>query len=89
MDRIEYLMRLTHDHCDDGDAIAQRQMQERVVHVRRTEELLALARGLVTLLEDDLQRFGRTIPHKPEPVTEQRAAQPPRISPVRKEAANG
>ena len=87
MDRIEYLMRLTHDHCDDGDAIANRQMQERVIHVKRTEELLALARGLVRLLEDDLQRFGRTIPQKQEQVHH---SPPPRISPVRKaEAANG
>lgn len=91
MDRIEYLMRLTHDHCDDGDEIANRQMQERVKHVKRTEELLALARGLVSLLEDDLQRFGRTIRH--EQVSEQRPAQPPpqRIAavPPNKAQANG
>ena len=89
-DRIEYLMRLTHDHCDDGDEIAARQMQERVKHVKRTEELLTLARGLVALLEDDLQRFGRTIRH--EQASEQRPAQPPpqRIAPIRpKVEANG
>jgi len=83
-DRIEYLMRLTHDHCDDGDEIATRQMQERVAHCKRTEELLALARGLVTLLEDDMQRFGRTIrpqqqlpqqqqPTRPIPIPERKA----------------
>lgn len=89
-DRIEYLMRLTHDHCDDGDEIASRQMQERVRHVKRTEELLALARGLVSLLEDDLQRFGRTIRHEPSEQQRVPQQQPPRISPVRKaEGTNG
>jgi hypothetical protein len=90
VERIEYLMRLTHDHCDDGDEIATRQMQERTHHVKRTEELLALARGLVTLLEDDLQRFGRTIRHEPSEQRVPQQQQPPRISPVRKvEGANG
>lgn len=87
MDRIEYLMRLTHDHCDDGDAIATRQMQERVFHVKRTEELLALARGLVSLLEDDLRRFSHSVPQRQEQVHH---TAPARISPVRKaEVANG
>lgn len=90
-DRIEYLMRLTHDHCDDGDEISRRQLQERVHHVKRTEELLALARGCVALLEDDLRRYGPSLSTRQEQITEQRPAQPPpqRIAPVRREGTNG
>lgn len=90
MDRIEYLMRLTHDHCDDGDALAKRQMGERVAHVQRTEELLTLARGLVELLEDDLRRYSHSIPTRQQVPEQRPQQQPQRIAPVRKpEAANG
>jgi hypothetical protein len=58
MDRIEYLMRLTQDHCEDGDEIASRQHQERTAHVVRGEQLLRIAEGLVELLRRDLHRYG-------------------------------
>ena len=58
MDRVEYLMRLTQDHCEDGDEIANRQHAERVAHVQRGEQLLRIAEGLVELLKRDLRRYG-------------------------------
>ena len=53
MDRIEYLMRLTQDHCEDGDEIANRQQRERTAHIQRGEQLLRIAEGLVELLKRD------------------------------------
>lgn len=58
LDRVEYLMRLTHDHCDDGDEIANRQHAERVAHVQRGEHLLRIVEGLAELLKRDLRRYG-------------------------------
>jgi N-acetyl-anhydromuramyl-L-alanine amidase AmpD len=58
VDRIEYLMRLTQDHCETGDEIANRQHQERSMHVARGEQLLRIAEGLVELLKRDLRRYG-------------------------------
>ena len=58
MDRVEYLMRLTQDHCEDGDDIANRQQGERTAHIQRGEQLLRIAEGLVELLKRDLRRYG-------------------------------
>ena len=58
VDRIEYLMRLTQDHCEDGDEIAHRQQAEIVSHRQRGEQLLRIAEGLVELLKRDLRLFG-------------------------------
>jgi N-acetyl-anhydromuramyl-L-alanine amidase AmpD len=58
VDRIEYLMRLTQDHCEDGDDIANRHHQERSAHLQRGEQLLRIAEGLVELLKRDLRRYG-------------------------------
>jgi hypothetical protein len=58
VDRIEYLMRLTQDHCEDGDEIAHRQQAEIVSHRQRGEQLLRIAEGLVELLKRDLRRVG-------------------------------
>lgn len=63
IDRVEYLMRLTHDHCDTGDEIARRQYQERATHIENGEKLLTLAQGLVALLQQDLVRFGARNPN--------------------------
>ena len=58
VDRIEYLMRLTQDHCELGDEIASRQHHERSAHLQRGEQLLRIAEGLVELLKRDLRRYG-------------------------------
>lgn len=74
MDRIEYLMRLTQDHCEDGDEIAHRQQAEIVSHRQRGEQLLRIAEGLVELLKRDLRRFGY---HDERPTTTQQGV--PRV----------
>jgi len=76
VDRIEYLMRLTQDHCEDGDEIAHRQQAEIVSHRQRGEQLLRIAEGLVELLKRDLRRFGYQ--EKPT-LTQEGQAQIPRV----------
>ncbi len=77
VDRIEYLMRLTQDHCEDGDDIAHRQQAEIVSHRQRGEQLLRIAEGLVELLKRDLHRFGYRA-EKPT-LTQEGQAQIPRV----------
>jgi len=76
VDRVEYLMRLTQDHCEDGDEIANRQHAERVAHLQRGEQLLRIAEGLVELLKRDLRRYGYQ--EKPT-ITQQEEGKMPRV----------
>ena len=85
VDRIEYLMRLTQDHCEDGDDIAHRQQAEIVSHRQRGEQLLRIAEGLVELLKRDLRRFGYRDQEKP--ALTQEGQQMPRV--VRQGPAQG
>ena len=74
VDRIEYLMRLTQDHCELGDEIASRQHHERSAHLQRGEQLLRIAEGLVELLKRDLRRYGYQ--EKPTTITQEEAKMP-------------
>ena len=76
VDRVEYLMRLTQDHCELGDEIANRQHHERSAHLQRGEQLLRIAEGLVELLKRDLRRYGYQ--EKPT-LTQEGQAQMPRV----------
>lgn len=88
IDRIEYLMRLTHDHCDDGEEIANRQHAERSAHVQRGEHLLRITEALSELLKRDLRRYGW---QEKATLTQEQPQQMPRVvrqGPAR-EAATG
>lgn len=67
MDRIEYIAARIHDHCDDGDEIATRQQLERIAHRNKTRDLLELSRRMVQMLEQDLERFDRSLPKEEAP----------------------